>query len=240
MRLKYSAHALNIYCKQTGLTLAQVAEKTGLAYATVNRYARGERLPDIEHLLRICNALHLGICHFFIHPDIELTSVCITIPEEWEDIIFRYDRIEAIRQERSLTKTELLKQINGYAGCHVSRQAYNELITGKSFRHDAIFGLIGSQDVELAYLFEQPHLQQTEDVVVIPRKKLMEMKDYIAKLENAYRELEVKNKRLEKKVLPRYEERMENLDAQKIIRKFARSMERELAELKSWFEEKEL
>ena len=237
MKLRYTTQALNIYCKQTGITLAQVAEKVGISYSAMNRYAREERLPDIDNLLRICNALHIRVDNFFIHPDIEPTSVTVFLPEEWTDISFRYDRIEAIRLEKGLNKTEFVEQINAYGACNITRNTYNNLIAGTHSEYGTILGLIGSLDIEIDYLFEQPIREADDDSILISRKKLAEMKSYIAKLENDYRELLLKNKRLEKKALPRYQERMENLDAKKILRDFARRFEREFADLKSWIEE---
>lgn len=239
MRLKYSAQVLNLYCKQTGYNLSQLSEKIGIGYSTLNRFARDERLPDIHTLLRICNTLHIRVNNFFVHPDIELTEVRIYEPEEWSDIHFRYDRIEAIRLNKQLSKEELIRQINDYAGCKTTRNTYNHLINGAQSNYVTVFGLIGSQDVELDYLFEQKDIALDNESVVISRKQLTEMKSYITRLENAYRELEVKNKRLEKRVLPRYEERRENIDAKKIIRNFVRNVERNLAELRSWVDEEE-
>ena len=237
MKLRYTTQALNIYCKQTGNTLAQVAEKAGISYSAVNRYAREERLPDIDNLLRICNALHIRVDNFFIHPDIELTSVTVFLPEEWTDILFRYDRIEAVRLEKQLNKTEFVDRINAYGTCNITRNTYNNLITGTHCEYGTVLGLIGSLDIELDYLFEQPVKEADDDSILISRKRLTEMKRYITKLENDYRELLLKNKRLEKKALPRYQERMENMDAKKIIRDFVRRFEREFADLKSWIEE---
>lgn len=239
MRLKYSSQILNLYCKQTGCSLLQLSEKIGIGYTTLNRFARDERQPDIQTLLRICNALHIRVNNFFVHPDIEPTEVRIYEPEEWSDIHFRHDRIEAIRLNKQLSKKEVIQQINDYTGCKITRNTYNNLINGITPGHDIVFGLIGSQDVELDYLFEQKDIEPNDESVVISRKQLMEMKSYIARLENAYRELEVKNKRLEKRVLPRYEERMGNMDAKKIIQNFIRSVERNLAELRSWTDEEE-
>lgn len=239
MRLKYSSQILNLYCKQTGCNLSQLSEKIGIGYSTLNRFARDERLPDIQTLLRICNTLHIRVNNFFVHPDVEPTEVRIYEPEEWSDIRFRYDRIEAIRLNRQLSKEELIRQINNYAGCKTTRNTYNNLINGTQFSYIIVYGLIGSQDVELDYLFEQKDITPDDESVVISRKQLTEMKSYIARLENAYRELEVKNKRLEKRVLPRYEERRENIDAKKIIRNFVRNVERNLAELRSWTDEEE-
>lgn len=239
MKLKYTSQVLNLYCKQTGCSLLQLSEKIGIGYTTLNRFSKDERLPDIHTLLRICNTLHIRVNNFFIHPDIEQTELHVYEPEEWSDIQFRHDRIEAIRLSKGLTKEELIRQINEYAGCKTTRNTYNHLISGVHPSHSIVFGLIGSQDVELDYLFEQKDIEPNDESVVISRKKLMEMKSYISRLENAYRELEVKNKRLEKRVLPRYEERMENIDAKKIIRDFVRNVERSLAELRSWTDENE-
>ena len=237
MKLKYSTRALSLYCKQTGMSLSQVAEKIGIGQSTFNRYAREERLPDINTLLRICNTLHIQVCNFFIHPDIEQTQIHIYEAEEWNDIQFRFDRIEAIRLNKQLTKGEIIGQINQYAGCKITLNTYNNLISGVQCNYPAIYGLIGSQDIELDYLFEQPMSSVDDESVLISRKKLTELKDYIAQLENNCRELECKNKRLEKKVLPRYQERMNDKDAVKIIRKFIRDIEKNYAELRSWIEE---
>lgn len=239
MKIRFNHQALNLYCKQTGLTLVQIAEKTGLAYATVNRYARGERIPDIENLLKICNALHLRINEFITHPDIEPTNVHILHPEEWTDIAFRHDRIEAIRLNAQLTKTALIQQINQHGGCNITRLTYNQLISGAYNGTEAVLGLIASQDVDTDYLFEQPQLQEKEDGILIPRSVLTEMEARIARLESDYRELQLKNKRLEKRALPRYQERMANKDADKIIRTFVRNVEKAYAELKSWLEDEE-
>lgn len=237
MRLKYTSQVLNLYCKQTGCSLLQLSEKIGIGYTTLNRFSKDERLPDIHTLLRICNSLHIRVNNFFVHPDITQTELHVYEPEEWSDIQFRHDRVEAIRLSKGLTKEELIRQINDYAGCKTTRNTYNHLINGIHPSHAIVFGLIGSQDVELDYLFEQKDIEPDDESVVISRKKLMEMKSYIARLENAYRELEVKNKRLEKRVLPRYEERMENIDAKKVINDFIRNVERNLAELRSWTDE---
>ena len=78
---------------------------------------------------------------------------------------------------------------------------------------------------------------ENEDSMIVSRKKFVEMKDYIKKLENDYRELLLKNKRLEKMTLSRYSERMENKDADKVIREFMRKMERAYADLRSWTDE---
>lgn len=237
MKVKYSAQVLNLYAKQTGQSLTDISEKSGISYSAINRYARGERLPDIENMLRICNALHIGVNHFFTHPDVEQTHVVIRHPEEWADIKFRYDRIEAIRLNNRLTKSELIRQINEFAGCSITTATYNHLIVGEHLNAETILGLIGSQNVELDYLFEQPTLSPTDDSVVVPRWKLDEMKSHITKLETAYRELELKNKRLEKMILPRYQERMENKDADKLIRECARKVWRAYADLQSWIDE---
>lgn len=239
MKLKYSTLTLNLYCKQTGLSLAQVADKIGIAYATVNRYARGERIPDISNLLRICNTLHLRLNDFFIHPDIEPTHVSIFQPEEWKDITFRYDRIEAIRLNRQLNKSEIIRHINSDSGCRMTQLTYNKMIVGEYLNTDAVISLLNATDTDIEFLFEQPVMEVDEDSIVISRKKLKEMKDYITRLENDCRELIVKNKRLEKKALPRYQERMESPNSKKVIRDFMRKIERDFAELQSWINEEE-
>lgn len=237
MKLKYTAQALNLYTKLTGESLLRISDNTGISYSTINRYARGERLPDIDNLLRICNTLHIRVDNFFIHPDIEPTQLTVYHAEEWEDITFRFDRIEAIRLDKQLTKGALIQQINDYAGCNITLNTYNHLIVGEHTDGKTILGLLGSQDVDLDYLFEQPLPQETDDSVIIPRRTFAEMKERIAKLEQENRELEVKNKRLEKKTLPRYQERMNHKDADKIIREFIRKVDRSYADLKSWIED---
>ena len=237
MRIKLSMNALNIYARQTGKTINQIAKDTDLSYSTLNRYARGERVPDIRTLIHICNVLHLPIRNFLVHPDIEVSHVQILQPEEWSDITFRYDLIEAIRLNKQLSKTSIVQQINLAGCCNITRLTYDHLITGRHVAADTILGLITSQEVELDYLFEQPKPCLQEDSVIISRRAFLEMKDHIKKLETAYRELEVKNKRLEKKAFPRYQERMENKDADKIIREFVRKVGRAYSELQSWIEE---
>lgn len=39
-----------------GLTAAWVAERIGMSKATVSKWKRGERIPDLEHLLRLPDA----------------------------------------------------------------------------------------------------------------------------------------------------------------------------------------
>ena len=237
MKIKLSMDAIHAYIKQTGKSLNQIAQEADLSYSTLNRYARGERMPDIKTLVHLCNTLHIRIDNFFIHPDIEPTHVSIIYPEEWSDIVFRYDRIEAIRLNKSLSKTAMVQEINLAGGCNISRLTYDHLITGNHFGTATIVGLIVSQDVDLDYLFEQPQMGENEDSMIVSRKKFVEMKDYIKKLENDYRELLLKNKRLEKMTLSRYSERMENKDADKVIREFMRKMERAYADLRSWTDE---
>lgn len=237
MRLTYSAQALNLYARQTGQSILQITETLGLSYSTVNRYSRGERLPDIGNLLLICNTLRLRVSEFFVHPDLEQTRVNIYLAEEWSDIVFRFDRIEAIRLGNNLTKAEMIQAINEAGGCNITKNTYNQLIAGKHQDWQTVLGVICSQDVELDYLFEQAPIGTGDDSVVISRKKLSEMKSYIAQLEATNRELEVKNKRLEKKALPRYQERMANKDADKIIREFVRKVGRAYADLQSWIDE---
>ena len=111
MRLYYTANAINLYIKKTGKNLNELANMIGIGYATLNRYSRGERFPDIDILLRICNALRIRINNFFIHPDIELTELRIYREEEWGDIHFRYDRIEAVRMEKGYSKKQLVEKI---------------------------------------------------------------------------------------------------------------------------------
>lgn len=234
MKLKYTMSALNLYTKQTGRTIADIAKDTGLGYSTLNRFAREERLPDIPTLLRICNTLHIRIDNFFIHPDIEQTQVKVYLPEEWGDIIFRPERIEAIRMERNLTKAEVIRRINLLTGSSITLNTYNHLIVGEHAGYPIVLGLMEAMNVDTGYLFEQTTLPDDEDVVVVPRKTLNEMKDYTKHLEDTVRELQLKNKRLEKQALPRYQERMENLDAQKVIQSFLRKMEKTMIELKSW------
>jgi transcriptional regulator with XRE-family HTH domain len=43
--------------RKAGLTQAQVAERTGLAEATVNRYENEKRYPDVLTALRIADVL---------------------------------------------------------------------------------------------------------------------------------------------------------------------------------------
>lgn len=234
MRLKYSMKALSLYAKQTGKTVHEISQMVGIGSSTLNRYVREERLPDIDILLKICNTLHIRIDSFFLHPDIELSSVEILHPEEWSDITFRNDRIEAVRLERNLSKSEIIHRINEYAGTRITLNTYNHFIMGDHLGYDKVLGIVGALDVDINYLFEQRIPLPAKDAVVIPRRELTEMKEYIKTLEDTIRELECKNKRLEKMKLPRYQGRMENLEPGKIIKTFIRQVERNLAELKSW------
>lgn len=234
MKLNYTTVAINLYMKQTGKNLNELANMIGIGHTTLVRYAKGERLPDTDMLLRICNSLHLRIDSFFTHPDIELTDVRIYLPEEWDDTIFRYDRIEAVRLEKGWSKTEMIEKINQYGRTNITRGTYNHLITGTHFSYSTILGLLEATGIRLDYLFEQHLPIPEEDSVVVPRRVLEEKNRYMSKLENIIRELELKCKRLEKRTLPRYEERMENLDAKKVINTFIKQVERNLIELKSW------
>lgn len=234
MKLNYTAKAIQLYIKQTGFNLNELAAKIGIGYATLNRYSKGERLPDIDILLRICNTLHLRINQFFVHPDIELTEVKIYHEEEWNDIIFRHERVEAIRLEKGLSKTELIKLINECGGTNITRTTYNNLITGNHFAYETILGLIEATGTSTDYLFDQQMPIPNEDTVIIPRQTLDNLKDEVTQLKDLVRELQLKNKRLEKMTLPRYEQRMENLDAEKVIEDFFHQAERSLIELRSW------
>lgn len=234
MRLYYTANAINLYIKKTGKNLNELANMIGIGYATLNRYSRGERLPDIDILLRICNTLRIRINNFFIHPDIELTELRIYREEEWGDIHFRYDRIEAVRMEKGYSKKQLVEKINHSGNANITRGTYNNLIIGKHFSYITILGLLEATGMSLDYLFEQDLPAVDEDSILVPRKKMDEMETYINRLENTIREMELKYKRLEKRVLPRYEERRGNLDAEKVINTFVRQVERSLIELKSW------
>lgn len=237
MKLNYTTKALGLYMRQTGKNLMELAEETGIGYATLSRYAKEERLPDISMLLRICNTLHLRINNFFVHPDIELTSVRIFHPEEWSDIRFRYDRIEAVRMTKGLTKTGLVDQINQAAGTNITRLTYNLLTTGQHLSCATVLGLLEATRTDLDYIFEQDMPEPPEDSILVSRRRLAEMEQLIKQQEDTIRELELKYKRLEKRSLPRYEERMNNLDAIKIINAFAKQVERSLIELKSWVPE---
>lgn len=234
MKLYYTAKAISLYVKQTGRNISELAAQIRIGSTTLNRYNKEERLPDINILLQICNTLHLRINNFFVHTDIELTDVHICHPDEWSDITFRYDRIEAIRLEKGWSKTEMVENINLYGETNITRLTYNHLITGKHFSYKTIIGLMEATGVDLDYLFEQRTVPIEEDSIVISRRRLEEKDRYIASLENTIRELELKYKRLEKQSLPRYQRRMENLDAEKIINTFIKQVERNLIELKSW------
>ena len=234
MKLYYTAKAIGLYAKQTGRNITELAAQIRIGSTTLNRYCKGERMPDINILLQICNTLHLRINNFFVHPDIELTDVQIYHPDEWSDIAFRYDRIEAIRLEKGWTKTEMVENINLFGKTNITRLTYNHLITGKHFSYKTIIGLMEATGAALDSLFEQRTIPIDGDSIVISRRKLEEKDRYIASLENTIRELELKYKRLEKQSLPRYQERMENLDAEKIINTFIKQVERSLIEMKSW------
>lgn len=234
MKPTYSMKALNLYMKKTGRKLNELVNLTGIAHTTLGRYLKEERLPDIDILLRICNTLHLKIDSFLTHPAIETTDVKIYLPEEWDDITFRYDRIEAVRLEKGWTKTEMIERINNCGGTRITRLTYNNLITGKTFSHETVLGMIEASGMGLDYFFQQQLPLPAEDSIVVSRRVLQEKNRRIAELEDIVRELELKCKRLEKRVLPRYEERVANLDADKIIRTFIKQAERNLTELKSW------
>lgn len=240
MKAKLSTKALNLFCKQTGVTLAQIAERLGISYTTINRYSREERFPSIDILVSICNELHIRMNNFLVHPDIEITSVRVFLPEEWSDIVYKPERIEAVRLRNEWSKTEMIRRINECSQSSLTRLTYSKLITGEYKNMEVIVGLLNSTDVDLDYLFEQAVMDTDDDSILIPRKKLQEMKDHISKLENDYRELLVKNKRLEKMALPRYQPRMENKNADKIIREFIRKVERDFADLKGWINEEEV
>ena len=188
-------------------------------------------------LLHICNTLHIRVENFLTHPDIELTSIQILHPEEWRPIRFRYDRIEDIRLNLNLSKAEFIRRINLAGYTNITRNTYNLLVSGQHSAYPTLLGLIEATDAHLDELFEQEEAPAKSDCVAVPRKAFDEMKGYIQRLENTIRELELKNKRLEKMALPRYQERRENLDAEKVINSFIRKMEKGLIELKSWTKE---
>lgn len=57
-------------CKEQKLSQKQLAEMTGLTEAGISRYISGQRLPRLDILLRIAEALHCSLDYLLYGVDI--------------------------------------------------------------------------------------------------------------------------------------------------------------------------
>lgn len=48
---------LKLTMQLRGMTQRELAEKTGLTEASISRYVSGQRVPNVESLMKICEAL---------------------------------------------------------------------------------------------------------------------------------------------------------------------------------------
>ena len=89
---------LSLRLKQIGMTQRDLAKEIQMTEATVSRYISGERLPSVESLRKIADALEVDVSYFKEQPNSKV-----------EDIAQIYSLIA--RNEKELTPEEKLSII---------------------------------------------------------------------------------------------------------------------------------
>lgn len=240
MEYIYEMSALRLYVKEEKKSYAELAERVGVSEATFYRYISGERLPDIDTLVRICNTFRVSVGNFIHHPDIELSSISIYLEEEWHPIKFRNNRIEVMRMEKGMEKMEFIKYIRDSTGVKTALSTYNRLKDGVKCGYELVIAFLNTFDVSLDYLFEDMQLafmgnQEMGEEILISRQTLISMKEQIKKLEDDNRRLYTENKRLKRREQARVYSQGDPLEkSDKRMKKFITQAERALDELKSF------
>lgn len=240
MEYVYEMGALRLYLKEEKKSYAELAERIGVSEATFFRYINGERLPDIDMLVKICNTFRVSIGNFIHHPDVELSSITIYMEEEWYPIKFRNNRIEVMRMEKGMEKMEFIKFIRDKTGVKTALSTYNRLKDGVKCGYELVIAFLNTFDVSLDYLFEDAQLafmgnQNPSEEILISRQTLLSMKSQMKKLEDDNRRLYTENKRLKRREQARvYTQGDPQEKSDKRMRKFILQAERALDELKSY------
>lgn len=243
MKYVYEMNALRVFSKMERIPMADMAQRVGVNAITMGRYVSGKRLPDIEMLVHICNVLRLSVSNFIHHPDLDIVNLTVFLPEEFKPVKFTGRKMELYRQENKMDKNRLIELINERTGIKTSIATYNKLIEGESHSHEVVIAFLNAFNLELNYLFDDKQIGMQEtaienELVSIPRKTLVELKDRLKKTEDENRRLYTENKRLKTREHARfYVHNDPRKQADHEMMKFIKKAQRALDDLKSFVPE---
>ena len=111
--------------KAAKMSQKDLSEKSGLAMNTISRYENGERLPNIEALMKIANALCIDI--YELTNGIEIPGIIISretykndsknnvfIDNCLKQILLAYDKLNATGKETAAQHVQELTMIEQY------------------------------------------------------------------------------------------------------------------------------
>lgn len=240
MEYVYEMSALRIYSKVARKNYSEMAEAVGISPATMTRYISGERLPDIDTLVRICNMLRISVGHFIHHPNIELSTFDLFLEEEWKVIKFQPKYMEIARAEKNIDKKTLINEVRKATGVKTALATYNRIINGENSGCEFVVAFLNTFKVTLDSFFKDNQLEQTknqksEDEVVVSRRTLIDLRSRIKQLEEDNLRLYTENKRFQHREKARLYTQGEPQDkANKRMLKFINKLEQELAALKNY------
>lgn len=233
--------ALRVYSKSERMTFKEIAELVGVNNNTITRYAAGDRLPDLDTLIHICNVLRVSIGTFIHHPDVSPASVQVFGEEEFEPIKFRRTRIEEFRKEKEMKVSALLRTIKENCDSHVSRTTYNRMSEGGVVGMEIPMGFLNAFSVDLDFLFDDPQLVYLtgyagDREVAVPSSYIAGMRKRIQNLEDENRRLLAENRRMKAREHARYAGIGMDVHADREMHAFIRKAERALTELKGYLD----
>lgn len=239
MRYVYEMSALRIYSSMERKSYYEMSRMIGISNMTLSRYVSGERLPDINTLVRICNMLRVSVSNFIHHPDVEMSTIEVFMEEEWHPVKFRANRLEVFRMDKGIDKNTFLDQVRKETGITTTLATYNRLKNEENSGHEFVIGFLNTYEIELDYLFEDVQInmknQSPNGDILISRQTLIDMKKRMKELEDENKILYTKCRRLERREQARvYSGNDPHEQADKRIRKFIVQTERALADLKSY------
>lgn len=233
--------ALRIYSKIERMTFKEIAELVGMNNNTITRYAAGDRLPDLDTLIHICNVLRISVGTFIHHPDVSVSSVQVFGEEEFAPIKFMRTRIEEFRKESKMEISTLLHKINDGSDSHISYATYRRLSEGNVVSMDLPMGFLNTFDVDLDFLFEDPQLVYLTGYVgnrnvMISSSYISNMRKRIRNLEDENRRLLTENRRLKTREQARYAGVDMDVHADREMHTFIRKVKRALVELEGYMD----
>ena len=65
---------LKIFRKKKGITIQDLAAQSGISKSTIDRIERGEQIPKVDQLLKLCSSLEISIVDLF-NEDVDMDFI---------------------------------------------------------------------------------------------------------------------------------------------------------------------